>query len=429
MTAPVAILAISDVELRNRIGQTLIDLRWKILTASGGAEALAHLQSGVSTSLIADAWFPDLEIREFLVDVKSNFPNVDLISTDGSFDRNSKARNNRRGEVLHAIRMSQTFDRTSPRIKSSPDPVGSAQESQSFSASAVILDKPVAAEFVEVTQPADSSSPSIELATVAEVPPCKTPATTDSLLLEEFCGTHPILVEVCRRIRLVAPRKSSVLIQGPSGSGKELVARALHRLSPRSSRPFMAVNCAAIPESLLEAELFGYTKGAFTGAIQARIGRLEAANGGTLFLDEIGEMPVALQSKLLRFLEAGELQRIGDNDTLRLDVRIIAASHQDLAAQITKSSFRLDLYYRLAVFHIQTPSLCQHIEDLEDLVQYFLRKLMQDEPAKIFHANALDKMRGHTWPGNVRELAHVIERAFILAGNHREISERNIEFS
>jgi DNA-binding NtrC family response regulator len=427
MTAPVVILAISDIELRNRIGQTLIDLRWKILPASGGAEALAHLQSGIPTSLIADAWFPDLEIMEFLLEVKTKFPEVDLISTDGSFDRNAKTRNSRRGELLHAIRVSQPSDRFSRKIAASSNAKDSNIEPQTLIEAASTFD--ITSDIVISEPDVRKLSSSNQIKFVRSKTVSTGSAIANSVFLEEFCGKHSTLAEVCRRIRLVAPRKTSVLIQGPSGSGKELVARALHRLSPRCSKPFMAINCAAIPESLLEAELFGHTKGAFTGAIQARIGRIEAANGGTLFLDEIGEMPFSLQAKLLRFLEAGELQRIGDNETHRLDVRIIAASHQDLTDRMTKSSFRMDLYYRLAVFYIQTPSLCQHIEDLDDLVEHFLEKITQEEPAKAFQLGALNKMRQHSWPGNVRELAHVVERAYILAGNHREITEHNVEFS
>ncbi len=150
--------------------------------------------------------------------------------------------------------------------------------------------------------------------------------------LPELVGNAPCMLEVSRRVRLVAPRMTPVLIEGPTGSGKELVAEALHRLSTRSRKPFVAINCAAIPEALLEAELFGHTRGAFTGAVQGRTGRIEAADGGTLFLDEIGEMPLALQSKLLRFVECGELQRVGDNETVKVDVRIIAATHRPLAA-------------------------------------------------------------------------------------------------
>src|SRR5208283_2970105 len=150
--------------------------------------------------------------------------------------------------------------------------------------------------------------------------------------LPELIGDAPCMLEVSRRIRLVAPRMTPVLIEGPTGSGKELVAEALHRLSTRNRKPFVAINCAAIPETLLEAELFGHTRGAFTGAVQGRTGRIEAADGGTLFLDEIGEMPLGLQSKLLRFVECGELQRVGDNETVKVDVRILAATHRPLAA-------------------------------------------------------------------------------------------------
>ena len=168
--------------------------------------------------------------------------------------------------------------------------------------------------------------------------------------LPELIGNAACMLEISRRVRLVAPRMTPVLIEGPTGSGKELVAEALHRLSSRNRKPFVAINCAAIPEALLEAELFGHTRGAFTGAVQGRTGRIEAADGGTLFLDEIGEMPLGLQSKLLRFVECGELQRVGDNETVKVDVRIVAATHRPLAQQAQTGSFRPDLYYRLAVF-------------------------------------------------------------------------------
>ena len=236
--------------------------------------------------------------------------------------------------------------------------------------------------------------------------------------------------ELARLIRLVAPRTTSVLIEGETGTGKEVVARALHRLSERSSKPFVVLNCAAIPEALLEAELFGHTRGAFTGAVQSRTGRIEAAHGGTLFLDEIGEMPMALQAKMLRFLECGELQRVGDNETMRVDVRVIAATHQPLeklASSVgAERTFRLDLYHRLAVFPVEVPALRERMEDLELLTEHFLEQMGQQMPRKRLTTEALLKLREHSWPGNVRELMHVLERGAILAAERMEIGVAEI---
>jgi transcriptional regulator with GAF, ATPase, and Fis domain len=199
-------------------------------------------------------------------------------------------------------------------------------------------------------------------------------------------------------------------------------------LSLRSRKPLIALNCAAIPEALLEAELFGHTRGAFTGAVHGRVGRIEAADGGTLFLDEIGEMPLNLQSKLLRFVECGELQRVGDNETVKVDVRIIAATHRPLAAQAQNGAFRSDLYYRLAVFLIRTPSLSEHLQDLTLLVHHFLDKLGRDTPVKRLDECAMNKLAAHNWPGNVRELEHVLERGVILAGECPVLTSREIDF-
>jgi transcriptional regulator with GAF, ATPase, and Fis domain len=258
--------------------------------------------------------------------------------------------------------------------------------------------------------------------------PMRPNAANSSGRLAELVGDAPCMLDVSRRIRLVAPRLTPVLIEGPTGTGKELVAEAVHRLSARSRKSFVAINCAAIPEALLEAELFGHTRGAFTGAVQGRVGRIEAADGGTLFLDEIGEMPLGLQSKLLRFVECGELQRVGDNEAVRVDVRIVAATHRNLAQQAAAGAFRSDLYYRLAVFLIRTPALAEHIEDIPLLVEHFLEKLGRETPRKQIDTSAMARLAAHEWPGNVRELEHVLERATILAGDAATITAQAIDF-
>ena len=234
--------------------------------------------------------------------------------------------------------------------------------------------------------------------------------------------------ELERLVRLVAPRSTTVLIEGETGTGKEVVARALHRLSRRSAMPFVVLNCAAIPESLLEAELFGHVRGAFTGAVQSRMGRVEMASGGTLLLDEIGEMPVSMQAKMLRFLESGELQRVGDNKTTRVDVRLIAATHQPLERRSAEGTFRLDLYHRLAVFPIEVPPLRERMEDLAELAEHFLALLGKDSPRKRIAPGALARLQEHSWPGNVRELMHVLERGTILAGVNPEIVAADIRY-
>lgn len=241
--------------------------------------------------------------------------------------------------------------------------------------------------------------------------------------LPEIVGDAQQMRELARVIRLIAPHNVSVLIKGETGTGKELVAKAVHRLSARAGKPFVVLNCAAIPEHLLEAELFGHTRGAFTGAVASRIGRIEAAHGGTLFLDEIGEMPLPLQAKMLRFLENGEIQKVGENDAVRVDVRIVAATHQPLEQNTANKLFRLDLYHRLAVFPVDVPALRERAEDIPMLAEHFLRRLGEAAPRRSMTPEALGALMAYHWPGNVRELGHVLQRGVILCGEDAVLPE------
>ncbi|HWO56909.1 MAG TPA: sigma-54 dependent transcriptional regulator [bacterium] len=230
---------------------------------------------------------------------------------------------------------------------------------------------------------------------------------------ETLVGDSAPMREMRRLIELVAPRDATVLILGESGTGKELVARALHDASPRANGQFVATNCAALTETLLESELFGHEKGAFTGAYKQRIGRFELADKGTLFLDEIGEVSPGFQSKLLRALEQREIVRVGSATPIKVDARVIVATNKDLARQVAEGRFREDLYFRLNVFPIHVPPLRERLDDIEALALHFLRLQGYQKP-RLARA-VVDRLRQHSWPGNVRELKNVIERAVILA--------------
>ncbi len=235
-------------------------------------------------------------------------------------------------------------------------------------------------------------------------------------MFEEIVGTSPALKAVLSRISKVAPSDSTVLITGETGTGKELVARAIHRRSDRASRAFVSVNCAAIPRDLIASELFGHEKGAFTGATQQRLGRFELANGGTIFLDEVGELPAETQIALLRVLQEHEFERVGGTRRIRADVRVIAATNRDLQAAISAGSFRSDLFYRLNVFPIEIPSLRERREDIPLLVEYFIDRYARKAGKNIKRVNkkTLELLQSYPWPGNIRELQNVIERSVIL---------------
>ena len=233
----------------------------------------------------------------------------------------------------------------------------------------------------------------------------------------ELVGSSPALLAVFQSVGRVAGSDATVLVTGESGTGKELVARALHGASPRAAGPFVAVNCAAIPEDLLESELFGHERGAFTGAVARKVGRFERANGGTLFLDEIGDMSLVLQAKILRALQEREIERLGGEERIRLDVRVVAATHRDLPALIASGDFREDLFYRLAVVRLHLPPLRERPGDVRALALHYAARFAREHgrPLEAVAEDALRRLEAHPWPGNVRELRNLVERAVLMS--------------
>jgi len=475
------VLTSADVGLRTRLRRELTALRWEVREAAGGAEAMALLEEQGAEAMVLDSVLPDLEVSEFAGEMRTRHPVMELLRMDGNGD-DAGARSPRRNELLHALRHAQQDAlgsrsvcdsatwalcpvagpqiATAGRLAPGDDRLLASQEMAALlrgrnmaipelSRHAVERKETGAAngrlEAAELnTASAMTIGPSVDRheATGAVLAglqqPDQAPLFEEEglelwphakhLPLPDMVGESKPMMELARLIRLVAPRLTTVLIEGETGTGKELVAHAVHQLSPRAGKPFVVLNCAAIPESLLDAELFGHTRGAFTGAVQSRTGRIETAHGGTLFLDEIGEMPLALQAKMLRFLESGELQRVGNNETVQVEVRVIAATHEPLQQRADEHAFRLDLYHRLAVFPVSVPALRERMEDVLPLAAYLLVKLGEEMPVKRLSTGAAARLMEHHWPGNVRELAHVLERATILAEDRREIARDDIRF-
>ncbi len=425
------LVASADTSFQHRVRQVLEDLRWQVHQAAGGAAALLYLDDHDCEALILDSWLPDLEVDDLIAECQRKYPHTDLLTEDMSAPQEAEGKNRRRQELLYALRRSSGKGETK-------DAVSSGAQHPAADGALSAQAKPYAAELSPAPGGSRKSTTEATEMSAAKGENSPAPAAKSSQeqredelrekssKLPELIGSSPAMLELCREIRLVAPRHANVLIEGPTGSGKELVAHAIHRLSPRADGAFIVMNCAAIPETLLEAELFGYAKGAFTGALQSRVGRLEAARGGTLFLDEIGEMPLALQPKLLRFLEQGELQRIGENESIRVDVRVVAATHRRLEQSIEENSFRADLYFRLAVFPLSTPSLLERLEDIPELAEHFLHRLAAGQPVKRLQPAALEQLLSYDWLGGVRELQHVLERACILAEDRPEIAPAEI---
>jgi DNA-binding NtrC family response regulator len=346
--------------------------------AVAGAETVSRLQEREWRLLLLDGQLPDVDAAELREIIRRRFSSLPVL-------------------LLHR-------QRNAPSYREGPGRPCSAR-----AATANV-------ESTHITDFRNRSAAILPTSNRVEIPP-----------LPGMVGNSTAMQKIYRSARLVAPRDTTVLITGATGTGKELVARAIHQLSPRARRAFSAVNCAAIPEALLESELFGYVRGAFTGALQSQVGRVHAAQGGTLFLDEIGDMPLSLQAKLLRFLEQKEIQRLGSAEVLRVDVRVVAASNADLARRVANREFREDLYYRLASFPIELPALADRPSDILPLAHHFLTKLA-GEACITLSDQAACVLQKHFWPGNVRELQFVLERACIMVDAEREILAEHIVF-
>ncbi|MFZ0317582.1 MAG: sigma-54 dependent transcriptional regulator [Candidatus Sulfotelmatobacter sp.] len=359
--------------------------------ALGGADALAKLEKGDWQLLFLDRQVSDLETGELIAIIQKRFPGIQVVLLDSA----SGAANGSSTNV------------TSANI-SAPGFPASSFSPPSFSSSKLTISSPVLG----------NPNPIAPGEAVGIAP------------LPGMIGRSQAMQRVYRLARLVAPRSTTVLIAGATGSGKELVARALHRLSPRAGKTFVAVNCAAIPETLLESELFGHVKGAFTGAVQAQVGRIPAAHGGTLFLDEVSELPLGMQAKLLRFLEEKEVQRLGTSEVSRVDVRVVAASNADLAGRAERGEFREDLFYRLAAFPLELPPLAERREDILPLAEHFLACMAAaiGGVCPRLHNEAAAVLENHEWRGNVRELQHVMERASILVENGDTVHAEHLYF-
>lgn len=343
--------------------------------ATGGADALYQLEHGNWQVLFLDRRLPDLDSEELIGIIKQRFPGIEVVLLDSDS-----------GQAMPMYGSATIPERT-----------GTSENG--------------------VQNLWAPSAPKLNPSLMVEPLPGMIGGSCDMLRLYQL-------------VRLVAKRTTTVLILGATGTGKELVASAVHKLSTRASRPFVTINCAAIPEALLESELFGHVRGAFTGAVQSHLGRIQAASGGTLFLDEIGELPVSLQAKLLRFLEQKEIQRLGSTEPQQVDVRVVAATNEDLIEKVERGDFRQDLYYRLSAFPIELPPLCNRVQDIIPLAEHFLEKANSGPRARRFamSAETVHLLQNHPWPGNVRELQHVIERASILAEDSDQIGPGHIYF-
>ena len=372
------ILVVDDeLSARSGLAKLLDQEGYEVETAADGVQALALVADKAPNLIVTDLKMPNMDGMELLAKVREQYPDIPTIVTTAF------------GEVSSAVLAMRA----------------GAED---------YLTKPV--DFDALLLAVERALQRRELASEAENLRRQL-RTRDHAGLEGLLGTSPAMQRVYGTAKQVAPSRATVLITGESGTGKGELARALHALSPRAKAPFVALHCSALVESLLESELFGHEKGAFTGADRKRVGRFEQADGGTLFLDEIGEIPAATQVKLLRVLQEKTFERVGGNDSIKVDVRLVAATNKDLVAEVRDKRFREDLYYRLNVVHIEMPPLRLRGQDVVVLAEHFLRKFARENHRQIegLSPAARSKLMSHRWPGNVRELENAMERAVVFS--------------
>jgi DNA-binding NtrC family response regulator len=379
MSGSRVLVADDDRAVRTALEVNLARAGWQVRLAASAEQALELLEAELPDVLLSDVRMGGATGMELLATVRARYPEVRVVLMTGF------------GSVSDAVEAMRA-GATDYLIK----PVARDEL-------LVVLERAVAAEALR-----------------REVVRLQRAIDT-RLGFEGMVGTSAAMRAVLEQAAAVADTQARVLILGETGTGKELVAQALHARSRRARRPFVAVNCGAIPENLLESELFGHERGAFTGAVRQHAGRFEQADGGTLFLDELGEIPAAMQVRLLRVLQDGEVTRVGGAQPVKVDVRVVAATHRDLAEEVRAGRFRADLYYRLNVVTLRLPPLRARTDDIPALVEHFASLLAarHGRPAPTFAPEVLDALARHDWPGNVRELEHVVERAVLLSGGGR----------
>lgn len=394
-----ALIASPDSALREQVLHRLNGRCRPVQQALGGADALAKLEKGEWQVLFLDRRLPDLDTGELIAIIQRRFPGTQVVMLDSEEVRLGDEKND----------AEQAEENAEYKEDKSQD--NNSKDDQNKTRPIAVLDD-ACRRLRPSPEPRDPG-----------------PAATKPL--PGMIGTGEAMQRVYRMVRLVVARTTTVLITGATGTGKELVAQALHTLSPRSAKPLVVVNCAAIPEALLESELFGYTRGAFTGAVQSQLGRISAAHGGTLLLDEVSELPLGMQAKLLRFLEQKEIQRLGTAEVTRVDVRVLAASNVDLASRAARGDFRADLFYRLSAFPIELPSLAERRGDIVPLAEHFLACMSAalEMPSPRLSPDAIRILEAHPWKGNVRELQHTMERASILVEAGDTIEAAHLYFS